>query len=369
MIPTFQRPSTLLWSLQSVLKQKFGNANVSKKIFILNNDKASKEGVDESVKKALALNPNHEFDSITIVQGNTEIPAVKNIYGHLKTFTEEGDIAIIHGDDDIMLPHTLLHRYESAVRSQQNVCIAETIWSCFFFRQKEGIYIDTIKDPYQKGKPFQFTQAVKSDITGSQLPFISVYVYKTGKAFWDLYDKAISWSDQLPFEPKVKYPFVPFFIGLAAYHYKDLSVAKEKVVIRGQLFAHRTFLPPLTVTEYANGGIIQLTGIAVLQNQDLGPNPDFDEIRNNYRENTKCYFLQSLCRRDGVSLAKLKTLYQLAKTAYQLKEFTLPVILKNLRNLSDNIFFTKNIKRWITGFGHETLPEFFWQQWDQQNHS
>lgn len=369
MIPTYQRPDALLWSLRSVLEQKIGDIGVCKKLFILNNDKSSKDAVDKTVSTALAQVSNHEFDLVETVQGNTEIPAVKNIYGHFKEFTAEGDIAIIHGDDDIMFPDTLLHRYHGAVASAQFVCLAKFTGSCFFFKNKAGVFLDTVPDPYQPGKEEVYRRAAKEDITGFPLPFISVYIYKTGKTFWSIYDEAISWSDRLPFEPKIKYPFVPFFIGLSAYYRNELSVCDQTNVIRGQLFATRKLLPPLTVTEYANGGIISLTGLAILNNKELKTHPDYNLIRKNFRDSSKNYVLQALSRRDGVSLGKLRTLYQLADTQFSIGEFSFKTVLQNLRNLADNLLFTRNIKRWLTGWGKETSPVVFWENWTKNNYS
>ena len=369
LIPTYQRPSTLIWSLQSVIRQKFANSNFTKKIFILNNDPNYKNQVDQSVNQVLENNPHHQFDTIEILQGNTKIPSIKNMYGNLKAVTEIGDIAIIHGDDDIMLPNSLLFRYNSALASDKNIFIVNCLWTCIFVKQKLGVCLDTISNPYERCKPYHHTPATVDDLTSYALPFISIYTYKISEVFWSIFDLAVRWSDQLPYEPKIKYPFVPFYIGLAAYHTKQLGVANVNVAIRGQLFSKRLFLPPLTVTEYANGGIILLTGLAVLSNEDLLHNPDFALIRKNHRESTKKYVFQSFVRRDGLSLAQLMELYRIAGSGFQIREFTVSVILKNCRHLFDNIFYTNNLKRWLVGWGKETSMQEFWEKWDQSNFS
>ena len=130
LIPTYQRPSTLIWSLQSVIRQKFANSNFTKKIIILNNDPNYKNQVDQSVNQVVKSNPYHEFDSVEIIQGNTIISTIKGVYDNLRAITESGDIAIIHGDDDIMLPNSLLFRYTSAMASKLNVFIV----NCLFER-------------------------------------------------------------------------------------------------------------------------------------------------------------------------------------------------------------------------------------------
>lgn len=367
LIPTFQRPSTLVWSLESVIRQKFTNSNYVKKIIILNNDPNYKNQVDQSVKQVVTNNPRHSFDTIEIIQGNTTISTIKSVYENLKIITENGDIAIIHGDDDIMLPNSLQFRYDSALASKLNVFIVNCLWSCFFVKQKAGIFLDTLDNPYKPAKPYQYSLPNSEEVTSYALPFISIYTYKICDEFWSIYDLAILWSDQLPFESKIKYPFIPFYIGLAAYHTNQLGVAKTDIAIRGQLFSKRFFLPPLTVTEYANGGIILLTGLAVLNNDTLKNNPNFHLIRKNHREATKNYIFQSFVRRDGLSITQLLNLYRIAAPAFALKEFNISIILKNFRQLFNNILFTNNLKRWFVGWGKETSIEEFWEKWDNNN--
>ena len=367
LIPTYQRPSTLIWSLQSVIRQKFANLNFTKKIIILNNDPNYKTQVDQSVNQVVTNYPDHEFDAIEIIQGNTTISTIKGVYDNLKDITEKGDIAIIHGDDDIMLPNSLLFRYNSAIASKQNVFIVNCLWSCFFVKQKAGIFLDAIDNPYEPAKPYQYSLPNSDEVASYALPFISIYTYKISDEFWSIYDLSIQWSDQLPFEPRIKYPFIPFYIGLAAYHTKQLGVANVDMAIRGQLFSERFFLPPLTVTEYANGGIILLTGLAVLNNNTLKNNPDFQLLRKNHREATKNHIFQSFVRRDGLSIAQLFILYRIADPAFNLKEFTTSIILKNFRQLFNNILFTANLKRWFVGWGKETSMQSFWEKWDHNN--
>lgn len=367
LIPTFQRPTTLIWSLQSVIRQKFGTNNFKKKIFILNSDLRTKKSVDESVAFVLKNNLEHEFDKISICQANNNLHSIENWFEIVKTNTKNGDVVIIHGDDDIMLPNSLLFRYYSAVASDKTVFIGNCLWSCYFLMQHSGIYLDTIDNPYECCNYFQYRSARVEDLTTFALPFISVYTYKINDKFWSLFYSAIQWSDQLPFERKIKYPFIPYFIGLAAYNKMEMGVACVNLVIRGQLFKKRKFLPPKTITEYANGGIILLTGLAVLNNETLINNNDFFWIRKNHRETTKKHIFQSFFRRDGLTISQVFNLYLIAKPAFTLREFNLSILFKNFRQLFNNILFTSNLKRWFVGWGRETSMIEFWEKWDVSN--
>ncbi|MFM7357106.1 MAG: glycosyltransferase family A protein [Sediminibacterium sp.] len=367
LIPTFQRPSTLEWSLQSVIAQKFYNKNITKKIYVLNNDTLTANEVEKVVNRVLQNNSKHEFEHIEILQGDQSLYVIQNWFGNLKRITNEGDIAIIHGDDDIMLPNTLMHRYEAAFLSDKCVCIGNSLWSCHFIESQPGFFIDLLSNPYESGSKFTFKSSLADNLVEIPLPFISAYAYKISDKFWSIFSLTIKWSDLLPFEPKIKYPFIPYYVGLTAHHEQQLGITSNNMVIRGQLFKLRRYLPPKTVTEYANGGITLLAGLVFLNNEFLQKNSDFNLIRYRHRKTTLHYFFQSLFKRNGMSLRDLQLLYYMSGAKFLLKEFTAPVLIKNMRHLSDNLFFTLNIGKWIKGFGKVTSPELFWQNWGMNN--
>ena len=140
LIPTFQRLTTLYWSLDSVLKQTLPNDNFYSKILILNNDTSDNyNDVSKVVRSVLKNNPAHNFDLVDIKQGDNSVTPIKNIYGAIKENTINGDIAIIHCDDDIMLPNTLLNRYLVAKTSDFEIIVSKFLESAYFFVKDENI--------------------------------------------------------------------------------------------------------------------------------------------------------------------------------------------------------------------------------------
>jgi cellulose synthase/poly-beta-1,6-N-acetylglucosamine synthase-like glycosyltransferase len=112
-IPTYKRPKTLYWSIESVLMQDFKNQNFKKNIIIINNDESTIDEIKKVVNLVIKNNPNHQFNNIELIQGNKNL-VDKNlllIYELIFSKSEINDISIVHCDDDIMLPNTLLNRY------------------------------------------------------------------------------------------------------------------------------------------------------------------------------------------------------------------------------------------------------------------
>jgi hypothetical protein len=351
LIPTFQRLTTLYWSLDSVLKQTLPNNNLFSKILILNNDTSDNfSDVAMVVKSVLKNNPSHNFDLVDVKQGDNSITPIKNMYGAIKENTINGDIAIIHCDDDIMLPNTLLDRYLAAKNSDLEIIVSKFLESAYFFVNDENIYLN-LKN-ISNSEIINLNKAIADDLINYSIPFLSIYTYKISETFWDIYAQAIFWSDELPYEPKIKYPFIPFFIGLSAYNKNKLATYNTNVVIRGHLFKRNFFNFPNVVTEYVNAGIILLTGESVLRNLELKKNSDFDNLRFDFKKTVDSFILLTLFKRDGVKFMELLYLFKTTNRVLTLKTFIKNINSKSLRNLFNNIIFdTRYIKKYIFGWG------------------
>ncbi len=365
-VPTFKRPTTLLWSLDSVLKQKF-NTDFQRRIIVINNDHETKTEVEKTVAAVTKNNPSHQFAEIIVIQGNTSMPAIKNIYGTIRNLTKEEDIAIIHCDDDIMLPKTLSERYYFATTSKQDVLIAKAIGTAYFFENKNYVCFTGFKKVFEN-KSNKYFPAISDDLTNYSIPFLSVYTFKTTIGFWKLYDQAIGWSDEMPYHPRIKYPFVPFFIGLSAFKNKNLSCSDTNIVIRGQLFKFNKINLPVIITEYANTGIILLTGLSALMNKDLANDKDYNKIREDFKNNVDDFVLQTLFRRDGVKFNELKYLFETTSTPLNLVNFITKINIKTLRNLFNNLILdTRYIKTNIKGWGEKNSLKSFWNKLENNN--
>ena len=249
-----------------------------------------------------------------------------------------------------MLPNTLESRYIAAINSNYDIIISKFLESAYFFVNDENIYLNlkniTISEIIKLNK------AIADDLINYSIPFLSIYTYKTSKTFWEIYEQAIFWSDEMPYEPKIKYPFIPFFIGLSAYNKNKLATYNTDVVIRGHLFKRNFFKFPTVVTEYVNAGIILLTGESVLRNPELNKNIDFDNLRLDFKKTVDAFILQTLFKRGGVKFIELLYLFKTTNRVLSLKTYIINITFKSLRNLFNNIIFdTRYIKKYIFGWG------------------
>jgi len=363
LIPTYQRPETLKWSLKSVLLQDTTKIIDEKlKIVILNNDTGTKV-VETAVQETIDDIGKRRFNEISIIHRDPPILGIYNFYNGIFENTSEGDIAILHGDDDIMLQGSLTKRYFIAKESNAAFNICNTSAKVYFFRNDINVYLQKKERKVNSKEMANWSQASKEDLLKYSLPFVSAYCYKIGPEFWYCYEEAKKWAEDLPLEPKIRLPFLPFYMGISAWLNKQLVVIQEDLVLRGQLLESRFFLPPRFVTEYANTGIIMQTGLAVLNNSKLGVLKELDELRIDMRKATAPYLFFSFFKRDGVTLTQLRELYSLTKTNWMSKEYILKTIIENFKSISRNILFLNNLRNRLSGWGQKTEPQKFWSEW------
>ncbi len=365
-IPTFQRPETLVWSLQSVLMQDVRAISPSEelRIVILNNDPGTKDKVEAAVRKSLVFADKHGFNRVTTIHRDPPLLGIFNLYLGLKEYTSDGDIAFLHGDDDIMISGTLVRRYQVARNSNAAFNIGKTSGKMFFFKNDPCIYVDDKEISNITATQLNWRWASKQDLTAYSLPFVSAYCYRMGPEFWSCYNQAKGWADALPLESKIRLPFLPFYIGLAAWVNKCLAVMPEEVVRRGQLLQSRGLLPPRVITEYANTGIILQTGLAVTSNEFLGAVEDLDDVRNGLKSAVSEYLFFSLYRRDGVSLGQLKALWAQTKVSLWRGNFLLRAVFCACTTIAKNIFMLNNLRNRLSGWGRRLSSENFWALWD-----
>jgi len=364
-IPTFQRPEALQWSLQSVLLQDTHqiDPNEELRIVILNNDISTIQLVEDAVKKSLDILGENCFNNISIVHRNPQLLGVLNFYNGISENTTEGDIAILHGDDDIMLQGSLVKRYIVAKESMSSFNISKTSGKIYLFKNDRNIYLSSKEALIGKDISPKWHWTSKDDLVDYSLPFVSAYCYKIGPEFWSCYNQAKKWADDLPLEPKIRLPFLPFYIGLSAWINKQLVVIPEELVLRGQLLQSRGIFPPRIVTEYANTGIILQTGLAVLNNEDLGSIMELDDLRASIRRFAAEYLFFSLFKRDGVSFSQLKHLYHLSKIRWWSRELLFSIMFSTPSKIIKNVCGLRHLRNRLSGWGHQLSPEDFWAIW------
>ena len=146
-IPTYNRSAKLDETLNRLFKLIIDSKFKKEIILFVSNNGSNDDtsdnfnDVSKVVSSVLKNNPSHNFDLVDIKQGDNSVTPIKNIYGAIKENTINSDIAIIHCDDDLMLPNTLLNRYLAAKTSDFEIIVSKFLESAYFFENDENIYL------------------------------------------------------------------------------------------------------------------------------------------------------------------------------------------------------------------------------------
>ncbi len=363
-LPTFQRPDSLVYSIKSVLNQKLNLPGVQKILHILNNDKNSQVEVDNAVEMAVKDVKDHQFDKIIVEHLTADSKIQLSLFrmmDAIKNHTVDGDVAIIHGDDDIMLRGSLLDRYSRIIKDENCVSISKYFNGLNFIRGYDGVDLSPIS--IDEPKPLHNEKFGKADLLNYGLPFISAYTYKINEKFWMVYKQALAWASETPIKHDAKFLFIPFYIGLSAWKSNQLSSANVYEVIRGRVFLSRKYLPPVVITQPDSPAIVNLTGLAVLKNSDLLDRPDLDDLRMVFSRNISGIVWSIVLTINKISLRDINNLLKIAGVSVLLNSFSFVNILKNVKILVEIVFNFSNTGLWIRGFTNPISSTAFWSQW------
>jgi len=340
-----------------------------KKIVVLNNDLSTKPDVIRSVERALSDVGHGVFRSVQLIHRDPPLLGTENFYRGISESVQAGDIAFIHGDDDIMSSGSLEKRARILDSQDKAFLITKSSSGVYFFLDDKNIYVNPAKGAAnisERGSGIgEYRIAVIEDLLEYSIPFVSAYGYKIGDGFWNCFQEAYRWADALPLEPRIKYPFLPFYMGLSAWKNGQLMVCPENMLMRGQLLRSRGAMPPKVVTEYANTGIILLTGLAVLNNAELSAIPELNELRQSFRKNASEYIVSAFYKRDGVSLGKLLELIKLADFRLNSASMIFRAAQGNGKRLIGETMGLSNFRNRVRGWGVRTAPVDFWLKWSE----
>jgi hypothetical protein len=120
-LPTYKRLECLGLSLQSV----FNNEPVPEamRLVIANNYPPHRAKVEEIVT-SFTLHPNYTSWQIIFHHWPATVPAVDNWYGTIAQYAAEGEVVLLHGDDDLLTPWSLHHRCEALHATQADLLLS-----------------------------------------------------------------------------------------------------------------------------------------------------------------------------------------------------------------------------------------------------
>lgn len=277
-IPTYKRLNSLQAVLYSLLKAELPDISFSYQCYILNNYPANKALVDQVAANA---KENSGVWVINVIHRVETIPPIKNWYGAITEYTNDGEIAFLHGDDDIFMPDSISFRVNSILQHEADLLLTTQAGDLFFYDASTLISIDNCQfystDPTIKQVSWQ----------DNKWPaiFIGNNIYRMTPSLRAALIKAMGWceaQDWLSFDNRTL--MYPIYIPLAIILLGGKVISSEKnCVIRGMNIEETR--AALWGTPGWNSGFLHLAYMGVLNNSDLRSIKALDSDRlgaNNY---------------------------------------------------------------------------------------
>lgn len=364
LLPTFQRPQCLEWSLQSVLSQDTSAIPPDERIrvIIINHD-TEHLAVDAAVRR---VKPNPRMELKVIHSGPPASGFVKS-YDELMAHTAHGDIAMIHGDDDIMVQGSLATRYTATLSSGAAVSVCKWHDGILFFRDRDEMFLKPGYEPRRASCLPEWRHVEPSDLSSFGLPFLSAYCYRMGDEFASCCDQALSWGLSLPLDFRVGLLMSPFFLGISAWHKQQLIAIPHTLVQRGRLLStYRSFLAPRHIATPANYGIVILSAMAVLKNADLCSIAALDDLRSQVEKECFRSLVYAWTRKDDPTttrsqLSELLRLSGLSLRGARRWTYIAPGVVQ----MAKSSLGLSGLRARLSGWGKPVKREEFWPLWDR----
>lgn len=290
LVPTYNRPGPLVWSLLSALRQQVpGTALAARKIVVLNN--GTPPGlVERAVEVALLEVGDHPW-SVSVVNREPPLDPQLSWYGGLDEHCADGDVAFLHGDDDLLLPGAAALRASAIVESGASCLLSRSHGGLFFDgSDAERAYLRPIPKPPIGPLAWRpLTAATCSDFTTA---FIGNHCYRAGSALRSAVATGMAWLRTLPLEGVQQLAMLPYFLPIAVADQDLLAGTDASCCIRGQStdevarrrFGHSTWRP----------GVLYAASLHVLERGPLASRADLRAHRNELRRLAALWYLPTL---------------------------------------------------------------------------
>ncbi len=310
-LPTFRRPAPLVWALTSVLLQQVDQLPVAgAKVVVVNND-GRREEVDRAVATALAEAGPTPW-KVEVLHREPQLDPVLSWYGAIRQYAAEGDLAFLHGDDDLMLPGSVAAR-ASALLGSPAVTLVSRARSGLLFDSGQPARAWMASGMTLGPVPASETREVRPGEVGRhECTFIGNHAYRAGEALWTAYRSALAKLERLPITGPNQRAMLPLLLALELAEAGALVATDQVGVVRGQsrdeVLGARWGLANWSV------GVMVATVLITLDGAPWRGRSDLEALRQEYGSLLARWYLVGLL--DARARTQLRALGLTATRAY-----------------------------------------------------
>lgn len=257
---------------------------------------------------------------IEIVHREKTLPPIENWYTAVNDYAIEGEVVLLHGDDDVFLPWSLVDRYDVLQSTGADILLTRSQSNLYYVTDasSQKIFCASVPKRCASGKALPLTFEALNTWDSS---FIGCAAFRYGDGYRASLNQVYLWTDSQDWvDVTNRRLMTPLYLPFGALHVGAKVVGIEQVcVLRG-----------LDIQEYSrslisssgwNSGYLMLLAYGIFCHPELRSNNQLDIVRLRFLENFSTWIFVCLCD------SKL-TNRQLFETMRQY-DITLPVMLRS----------------------------------------
>jgi hypothetical protein len=229
-VPSYKRTDCLYWVLKSICRCNVSAIAEEKKVVVVNNHPPSRDIINSIVAKFY----NDKTFTWQALHREKTLPPIDSWYSAVAQFAAEGEVVVLLGDDDLMMPWGLQDRYREIMSARADMSLSDFEERIFFFQNGQKYWLTNplpVEDGQKKeSQPWDFFP-----VQHPEPSFISNHCYRNTPGFRRGLTLAYSWCDAQNWLGKVtRTGMLPFYLPYAIKLSGGRVVAlHSKCVLRG----------------------------------------------------------------------------------------------------------------------------------------
>jgi len=233
-LPTYRRAGALVWSIGSVLAQRFDGLSLDAppRLVVLNNDR-DRAPVERAVETAVRELGARGWE-VRVVHRDPPMDPALNWYEGMREHAHEGGVTFLHGDDDLMVGDGLRVRVRAFAGSDADLLVSQPVGRRLSFEGDDAAraWLDG------EGRVAPAGDVGAAAVTMRELhrfgfAFIGNVAYRSTPRLWALYDEVVARLRRLPVRGAQQLAMLPHFLTVEACRRGAAAATEARCELRG----------------------------------------------------------------------------------------------------------------------------------------
>ncbi len=351
-VPAYRRPGALVWSLASVLLQRFDGMDLGRaRIIVLNNDR-DRAPVETALATALREVGAGPWET-EIVHRDPPMDPVLSWYGGIRDKAAPGDMVFLHGDDDLLLADSLRVRCQILADSGADLLLTKCFAQVVFDGPEARAAVMLHDERIPRACPEPWVRADIAALADQGMAFIGNHAYRITDHFWAGHAQTLEAMDTLPLGSPQQLAMLPYFLPLGVMRAGTVAVSNALTSVRGQSL-HELVGQPFGQRMW-NPGVLYAATVALLDSGRFGPPAELAALRAAIWAEFASWYSPSVSRRT--TRRELQDLGMASLRQFGLRD--LPKLLRGVGNVTKGFLglqcFRLRMRRWDRAYTRRAM--------------